>query len=83
MDCLYCGDCCLRLSPLSEKECPKLIQHEDFYFCGIYQDRPKECKNHTFPFRFCPIGLDKLKLTETSQIALRIDEGYKIINPQP
>jgi len=30
--------------------------------CKIYDKRPKECVNHEYPSRFCPVGIDILKL---------------------
>jgi len=83
MYCLHCGDCCLRMSPISAPEpCPKLRQDGDFYFCGDYEHRPEECINHTFHARFCPIGLDKLHLINADKVRDRIDTGYaKCLNP--
>lgn len=80
MTCLHCGDCCLRMSPLSQKACPLLIKDENFYFCKSYKTRPMQCKNHSFPCRFCPIGISKLNLTESWHVAQRIDAGYEKIN---
>jgi hypothetical protein len=78
VDCLHCGDCCLRMSPLSAPEpCPHIMQYEDFYFCKIYKNRPVECQTHEFQCRFCPIGLEKLKLKSLDAIRQRIDEGYE------
>ena len=83
MNCLHCGDCCLRMSPISAPApCPKIKQDGDFYFCSDYQNRPEECAKHDFPSRFCPIGMDKLQLTNSDQVRIRIDAGYvKCINP--
>jgi hypothetical protein len=75
MECLYCGDCCLRLAPLIP--CPSLVSDGDFYFCMDYKGRPKQCKNHTYYGRFCPIGITKLKLDNPMQVSVRIDEGYR------
>lgn len=84
MYCLHCGNCCLRMSPLSApNSCPHLIKDDNFYFCGIYKNRPIECEKHDFPYRFCPIGLDILKLNNIDDIRRRIDNGYektKILN---
>lgn len=77
MECLHCGDCCLRMSPLSLEPCSQLIQDDDFYFCRSYNKRPEQCRKHSFPSRFCPIGIEKLNLQDTHQIALRIDKGYE------
>lgn len=74
MECLGCGDCCLRMSPLSAPEpCPHLIQDGDIYSCSIYENRPAECAKHELPGRYCPIGIEKLKLTESWQVSQRID----------
>lgn len=78
MYCLHCGDCCLRMSPLSAPEpCPKIVQDGTFYFCGDYANRPSECSKHDFPSRFCPIGIEKLGLSESMHVAMRIDVGYE------
>jgi hypothetical protein len=78
MECLHCGDCCLRLSLLSAPEpCPKLVQDGDFYFCGDYENRPVECQKHDFPTRFCPVGIEKLKLGDPLRVSVRIDEGWE------
>jgi len=78
MDCLHCGDCCLRMSPISSPlPCPHIIKNDTFYFCKIYKNRPNDCKTHEFPYRFCPIGLDILKLKSLDEIRNRIDDGYE------
>jgi len=80
MDCLHCGDCCLRMSPISAPEpCPHLIKDGNFCFCKIYRNRPDQCKKHDFPYRFCPIGMDILKLSypaDVKKIRLRLEIGY-------
>jgi len=50
------------MSPLGNP-CPKLIEREGIYLCSDYQNRPKQCKNHKFDSRFCPIGLSLLKIS--------------------
>ena len=79
MDCLHCGDCCLRISPISTSygPCPYLIKDGTFYFCKVYDRRPSECRSHKFDFRFCPIGIEKLGISEPTEIAIRIDDGYR------
>jgi hypothetical protein len=82
MYCLYCGDCCKRMSPLTHPNpCPQLIKRGTFYFCGTYDKRPTECKNHEYPARFCPIGIDVLKLdiNDTEALHKRVDDGWEII----
>ncbi len=80
MYCLSCGDCCLRMSPITGDgtPCPELVQIGDIYLCGIYANRPEECRNHTFPYRFCPIGLDKTNLDNSTSIAMRIDTVFEL-----
>jgi len=83
MYCLYCGDCCRRMSPISQPEpCKYLIEDGSFVFCSIYRNRPAECSNHEYPSRFCPIGLEVLGLNperDTTKIRERIDEGWNLI----
>ena len=70
----------MRMSPISAPEpCPHIIQRDTFYFCGIYANRPNECRNHKFHCRICPIGIDKLKLDEAYKVSNRIDEAWEII----
>ena len=79
MNCLHCGDCCLKMSPLTNgTPCPKLKQIETFFFCGDYANRPDQCYKHKFDSRFCPIGISILKLKDPIDISLRIDEGWEI-----
>lgn len=83
MNCLHCGDCCLRMSPISAPDpCPNLVIVENFYFCGIYENRPEECRNHKFPFRHCPVGVDILGLDDPIKIAQRIDKGYDLLKKE-
>ena len=82
MYCLYCGDCCKRMSPISQpKPCPYLVEQDGFFFCSVYDHRPKECVNHEYQSRFCPIGLDVLKLdiNDPDSIRRRLDDGYEMI----
>ena len=76
MDCLYCGDCCRRYSPLSSGPCPRLVEIGDMCLCSAYERRPDECRNHEFPFRFCPVGMEILGLYDPVKIARRIDSIY-------
>ena len=81
MDCLHCGDCCKRMSPISAPEpCPHIREDGDFVFCSNYERRIEECINHTFHgARFCPIGLDVLGLEyprDTELIRERLDTGW-------
>jgi len=68
------------MSPISNPEpCPFIIQEGDFIFCTRYSDRPELCKKHELPFRFCPVGLEKLNLREILRISQRIDAGWQKI----
>jgi hypothetical protein len=78
MYCLHCGDCCKTLSPFSEEPCKFLTEVKGFFFCSEYKNRPEQCKNHTYPYRFCLIGLDVLKLNDIDKIRERIDTGYEL-----
>jgi hypothetical protein len=80
MQCLHCGDCCERMSPLSEGPCPYIKRQGTFVFCSRYLRRPKECKNHEFHAQYCPIGVEKLGFTEVEQVHRRIDDGWGLLN---
>jgi hypothetical protein len=63
MYCLNCGWCCEHLSPLTRDEnvpCPHLIERDGMKLCSIYPERPQQCKDHDFPAKFCPVGMDVL-----------------------
>ncbi len=68
------------MSPVTEgrEPCPHIKQIDSFVVCGRYNRRPKECKDHDFPARFCPIGLEVLGLDDIEKIRQRIDKGYEI-----
>ena len=78
MECLYCGDCCLRMSPFNGK-CHHIKQKGDFYFCGCYNKRPQECIDHRFDSKYCPVGVTKLNLDFIESIHQRIDTGYAML----
>ena len=59
--------------------CPHIDQRESFVFCKIYDDRPDDCRNHRYPFRHCPIGIDKVGLNGVDAINRRIDTGLAMI----
>ena len=80
MYCLHCGDCCLRMSPLNQDRCPLVVQCRTYYFCGDYEHRPKECVNHKYDMRFCPIGMDKLSLHYPDDLD-KIRERIDILHP--
>jgi hypothetical protein len=80
MYCFHCGDCCKRMSPISAPlPCLHIIEIDNFVFCGIYNKRPKECKNHNFPASKCPVGISVLRLQSAEDCRIRLDEGYEII----
>ena len=72
MICLRCGHCCETLSPIGSP-CPRLSYQEmvagRVAVCALYpsqatlligpyrDDRPKQCRDHQYPHRMCPIGL--------------------------
>lgn len=77
MNCFHCGDCCLRMSPLDAPyPCRHLKQDGTFYFCAIYYAKPAECDRHDFPMRHCPIGVEKLNITSTTEMQVRLETGY-------
>ena len=81
MHCLHCGDCCLRMSPISAPDpCPHIDHRGDFYFCGCYETRPEQCVNHSFPTRVCPIGADKLKIDDPEKMRQRLEAGYALLH---
>lgn len=81
MNCLHCGDCCRRFSPLtSGVPCPNIKQDGTFFFCSIYENRPDQCSQHKFDCRFCPIGMDFLKLDNPTRAYERINLGYLKLN---
>jgi hypothetical protein len=67
------------MSPINGGECPLVVNKGDYYFCGDYENRPKECVNHKFDCQFCPVGLNTLRLKGFDAIKNRIDIGYSII----
>ena len=79
MYCLHCGDCCLRMCPMNGGECEFVKKVGAFYFCSRYEIRPKQCANHDFPARFCPVGMSVLGVHDSESIRKRIEEGHQII----
>ena len=90
MDCLHCGDCCERMSPISNPDpCPHIVRVEDkvlggkpFVFCGCYDVRPQQCRDHRFPASKCPIGIDVLGIRNANAAHMRLNEGYRIITEE-
>jgi len=84
MECLGCGNCCVQLSPFSDEgvACPYLKWEGDIAVCTIYAQRPKECREHEYAnYRYCPIGVDVLKIAESSSLAYRCDRVYALRQP--
>jgi len=83
MYCLYCGECCKKMSPISNPEvCPFLVIDGTFCFCNQYNHRPKACVNYDYAIRFCPIGMSILGFTypkDNNKIIERIDTGWEKI----
>jgi len=73
MECLSCGDCCARMSPFGENPCPHLTKSNDIFTCDIYELRPDACIQHSFPSRFCPVGVSVLGIETREAITARID----------
>jgi hypothetical protein len=82
MECLHCGECCRKMSPLTASEhepCPSIVEVGGFTFCAIYRNRPRQCSDHDFSFaRFCPVGLSVLELDGLDKIRQRIDRGWEL-----
>ncbi len=84
MNCIHCGDCCRRMSPIDQpNQCRHIVEitsdGEKYYFCEIYKDRPDQCKNHQFYSLKCPIGMSVLKIQSAEEANKRINKGYAII----
>lgn len=79
MYCLHCGDCCTRMCPMNGGKCDHVKKEGTFYFCGIYESRPKECANHKFDMQFCPVGMSTLKMYDINQLIDRVKTGNAII----
>lgn len=81
MYCLHCGDCCRRMSPISHPApCPHIVEIQGLTFCGIYESRPKQCRDHDFPASKCPIGVDVMGCKTPQEAHEKINLGYAIIN---
>jgi len=80
MYCLHCGDCCKRMSPISSPDpCPHIVEVDGLVFCGIYNKRPQQCRDHDFPASKCPQGCMTLDIQNPQQAYDRINHGYAII----
>jgi len=67
------------MSPKTHSKCPDVIQIGDFYFCNDYENRPKECINHSFPYKYCPLGIVICGLETVEDLHQRMDRGYELI----
>lgn len=77
MYCLNCGWCCEHMSPLTRDEntpCPLLIERDGMKLCSDYENRPAQCKDHSFPAKFCPVGCDVLRL-DRAEAAARVQRN--------
>jgi hypothetical protein len=83
MNCLHCGHCCKTLNPFNDSVCPHLVEIQGIFLCSIYEKRPQVCKDHEYPYKHCPIGIDILKIVDAQGISKRIDEGYQLLTPTP
>lgn len=85
MICVSCGFCCRTMSPINGGYCPLLIEKESdtgkIYICSDYENRPKECKNHTFPASICPIGSDALGIKDPQKLKARMSAINDAITP--
>lgn len=79
MNCLHCGHCCRSLNPFGDDVCRYLYQQNTFYFCSIYNHRPAQCREHRYPFKHCPIGIDILKVDAGWEVWQRIEQGYLLL----
>lgn len=83
MKCLSCGDCCKRMSPLSAPEpCPRMRVHDGICLCLDYDNRPDDCRKHTFISEVCPIGLSVLNIAadDIDAIKMRLSDIQLEIN---
>jgi len=84
MHCLGCGHCCSSFAPCGINPCPALVEVRPSVFrCSAYENRPKQCKDHDYPGRFCPIGVDVLGFTEADQVARRLDLLWDLTQNPP
>lgn len=76
MDCLHCGDCCKRFSPISDGPCSYIVEQGTFVFCSVYDYKPDRCTRHDFPESRCPIGIWVLGINSLDELRQRIDDGW-------
>ena len=84
MVCVSCGHCCRVMSPINHGYCPLLREAESntgkIYYCSDYENRPKECQDHSYPAKVCPIGISTLKLISNSLVQERVNEVQQVLN---
>lgn len=77
MYCLNCGWCCEHMSPLTGSEsqpCPRLTELDGLKICTDYSHRPQQCRDHEFPAKFCPVGMDVLGVCQ-AEAAERVQKN--------
>ena len=78
MECLSCGECCKIMSPINGGYCPLLLEKEGelgkIYYCSDYDNRPQQCKNHSFPAHVCPVGVSTMNLINDALVISRIKD---------
>lgn len=78
MICLACGDCCNRMSPITHARCPHVMEPVPTVFvCGAYDARPRECQDHDFPARVCPVGMMTLHIDSAEAMRQRADLAWE------
>lgn len=80
MKCVSCGHCCKTMSPINHGYCPLLKVDGDIYTCSDYENRPNECRNHTYPAKVCPVGISTLSLISDALIEKRLGDIRKILD---
>lgn len=84
MICVSCGHCCKTMSPINGGYCPLLVKEEDIYYCSDYENRPKECRDHDYNSRVCPVGVNTLNLINDKMIQDRMEKVWGVIGqPRP
>lgn len=83
MKCISCGHCCRTMSPINHGRCPLLLETAaetgTVYHCADYENRPQECRDHTYPATVCPVGVSTLNLINSAMIEARILEVNNVL----
>ena len=69
------------MSPLTGSEnlpCPHLVEQDDMKICDTYNQRPEQCRNHEFPAKFCPVGMDVLGISRDDAAARVQTNDWKL-----